>query len=104
MKQINCFLACNNATEILKTVEQIKQSSLVQTIYLLVKSGNSIQLNDCQTIEIDSLQSSDTIQKIADKADTAYSLIYTKDTTVELGQFAIERFYNIACDTQAGLV
>ena len=45
MKQINCFLACNNAAETLKTVEQIKQSSLVQTIYLLVKNGNNIQLD-----------------------------------------------------------
>jgi len=104
MKQINCFLACNNTAETLKTVEQLKQSSLIQTIYLLVKSGNNIQSGGCQTMEIDSLQSSETIRKIADKADTAYSLIYTKDTTLELGQFAIERFYHIASDTQAGLV
>lgn len=101
---INCFLACNNATETLKTVEQIKQSSLVQTIYLLVKSGNNIQLDGCQTLEIDSMQSSETIRKIAEKTDTDYSFIYTKDTTLELGQFAIERFCHIARDTQAGLV
>ena len=93
---INCFLACNNATETLKTVEQIKQSSLVQTIYLLVKNGSSIQINGCQTIEIDSLQNSESIRKIADKADTPYSLIYTKDTTLELGQYALERFFHIA--------
>jgi len=101
---INCFLACNNATETLKTVEQINQSSLIQTIYLLVKSGNNIQLDGCQTLEIDSLQSSETFRKIAEKADTDYSFIYTKDTTLELGQFAIERFCHIARDTQAGLV
>jgi len=104
MKQINCFLACNNAAETLKTVEQIKQSSLVQTIYLLVKNGNNIQLDGCQTLEIDSMQSSETVRKIAEKADTDYSFIYTKDTTLELGQFAIERFCHIARDTQAGLV
>jgi len=101
---INCFLACNNATETLKTVEQIKQSSLVQTIYLLVKNGSSIQINGCQTIEIDSLQNSESIRKIADKADTPYSLIYTKDTTLELGQYALERFFHIAESTKAGLV
>jgi len=101
---INCFLACNNATETLKTVEQIKQSSLVQTIYLLVKNGSSIQINGCQTIEIDSLQSSETIRKIADKANTPYSLIYIKDTTLEFGQYALERFFHIAESTKAGLV
>jgi len=104
MKQINCFLACNNATETLKTVEQIQQSSLVQTIYLLVKNGSSIQINGCQTIEIDSLQNSESIRKIADKADAPYSLIYTKDTTLELGQYSLERFFHIAESTKAGLV
>jgi hypothetical protein len=104
MKQINCFLACNNTAETLKTVEQIKQSSLVQAIYLLVKNSADIQIDDCSTIEIDSIQSSETIRKIADKSNAAYSLIYTKDSTLELGQFALERFYRIAEDTQAGLV
>ena len=104
MKQINCFLACNDLTETIKTVEQIKQSSLVQAIYLLVKNSINIQIDGCITIEIDSLQSSETIRKIAAKSDTAYSLIYTKDSTLELGQFALERFNQIAEDTQAGLV
>ena len=104
MKQINCFLACNNLAETIKTVEQIKQSSLVQAIYLLVKTSTNIQIDGCHTIEIDSLQSSETIQKIVSKSDAAYSLIYTKDSTLELGQFALERFYRIAEDTQAGLV
>ncbi|MFT3753229.1 MAG: glycosyltransferase family A protein [Paludibacter sp.] len=104
MKQINCFLACNNANETLKTVEQIRQSTFVQAIYLLVKNSTDIQIDGCQNIEIDSLQSSETIRKIANKSDAAYSLIYTKDSTLELGQFALERFYRIAEDTQAGLV
>jgi hypothetical protein len=101
---INCFLACNDAAETLKTVEQIKQSSLVQAIFLLVKKEHAIHIDGCETLEIDSLQSSETIRKIAGKSDTAYSLIYTKYTTLELGQFAIERFFRIAEDTQAGLV
>ena len=101
---VNCFLACNDAAETLKTVEQIKQSSLIQTIFLLVKKEQAIQIAGCQTLEIDTLQSSGTIRKIAEKSDAAYSLIYTKDTTLELGQFAIERFFRIAKDTQAGLV
>ena len=104
MKQINCFLACNNITETFKTVAQIRQSLLVHAIYLLVKESTNIQIEGCTTIEIDSLQSSETIRKIAEKSDAAYSLIYTKDSTLELGQFAIERFYRIAEDTRAGLV
>lgn len=102
--QINCFVVCNETTQVEKTVRQIKQSPLVRSVYLLVKNRTDLAVEGCQPLEIDSLQSSETIRKIAGKSDTAYSLIYTKDTTLELGQFAIERLYRIAEDTKAGLV
>jgi len=104
MKKINCFLACNDTAQTEKTVQQIIHSPLVNAVYLLVKKECNIPIDGCQTIEIDSIQSSETIKKITEKSDTAYSLIYTKDTTLELGQFALERFFLIAEDTQAGLV
>jgi len=103
MSKINCFLACNDTTQTLKTIEQIKKSSFVKNIYLLVKNRD-ITIEGCQSIKIDSLQSSETIRKIANKSDTTYSLIYPKDSTLELGQFALERFFRIAEDTQAGMV
>ena len=104
MKKINCFLACNDTAQTEKTVQQIIHSPLVNAVYLLVKKECNIPIDGCQTIEIDSIQSSETIKKITEKSDTAYSFIYTKDTTLELGQFALERFFLIAEDTQAGLV
>lgn len=104
MKKINCFLACNDTAQTEKTVQQIIHSPLVNAVYLLVKKECNIPIDGCQTIEIDSIQSSETIKKITEKSDTAYSLIYTKNTTLELGQFALERFFLIAEDTQAGLV
>jgi hypothetical protein len=70
----------------------------------LIKKGIRIDNKGCRTIEIDSVQSSDTIRKITDKSDTYYSLIYTKDTTLEPGQYALERFFHIADSTGAGLV
>ncbi|HJV77654.1 MAG TPA: glycosyltransferase family 2 protein [Paludibacter sp.] len=104
MQQINCFVACNEIAQTEKTVQQISQSPLVKTIYLLVKKGANLQLDGCQTLEIDSIQSSDTIRTIAEKTDTPYALIYTKNTTLELGQYALERFFHIAESTKAGLV
>ncbi|MDD3077526.1 MAG: glycosyltransferase family A protein [Paludibacter sp.] len=103
MKSINCLLICNNPVDTLKTIQQIKQSPFVKTIYLLVKDA-SIQAEGCESIVIDTLQSSATVRKIAEKADTDYTLIYTKDSVLDLGQFALERFQHIAEDTQAGLV
>src|ERR1035437_949463 len=104
MKQINCFIACNEISQTEKTVRQLIVSPLVKHIYLLIIKGTKIDIKGCLTIEIDSVQSSETIRKIADKSDTYYSLIYSKDTTLEPGQYALERFFHIADGTGAGLV
>lgn len=103
MKQINCFLICNDLSATQKTVDQLRKSDTVKNIYLLTKD-NSTHIAGCGNIVTDQLQSSQTIQLIAEKSDAEYSLIYTKDSFLELGQFALERFIRIADDTQAGLV
>jgi len=104
IKKINCFVTCNELSQVEKTVQKLTQSHLVSKVYLLVKTGNTIHIDGCIPIEIDSVQSSETIRKIAEKSDTNYSLIYTKDTALEPGQYAIERFFHIAESTKAGLV
>ena len=104
MNKVNCFVSCNDALTARETVEQIKLSPLVSNLFLLVKEGTEIYADGCEVINIDSIQSDETIRKIAEKSDTAYSLIYTKDSRLDLGQFAIERFFHIAEDIQAGLV
>ena len=104
MKQINCFVVCNDILQTGKTVQQLTQSSLVKNIYLLIKKGSSLHIDGCLTIEIDSVQSNETIKMIGDLSDTAYSLIYTKDTILEPGQYALERYFHIAESSGAGLV
>jgi len=104
MKSINCFIAFNHPEQAEKTAKNLLQSGLVNAVYLLATPDNKSNIAGCERIEIDSVQSSDTIQKIAEKSDTQFSLIYTKDTTLELGQYALERFYHIADGTKAGLV
>lgn len=104
MKQINCFIAYNDVEQAQKTAQNLLQSDLVNVVYLLSKTEIKSEIPGCECIVIDSLQSSNTVQKIVEQSDTAFSLIYTKDTTLELGQYALERFYHIAEATKAGLV
>ena len=101
---INCFIVAKDFSQTEKTVQQLKQSSLVNKIYLLVKRGTTIQIDDCISIEIVSIRCSTTINTIAAKSDAEYTLLYTKETALELGQYALERFFNIAESTKAGLV
>lgn len=104
MKQINCFIACDEFVLAEKTVQQISQSPLVKSIYLLVKKGNNIHIEGCKSLVVDSILSTETIRKIDEKSDTPFTLIYTKNTILELGQYALERLFHIAESTNAGLV
>lgn len=104
MKSINCFLAYKDAAQAQETIRNLKSSDLVKNIYLLATEAGNSPVDGCELIETDSVQSSKTIQKIAEKSDAQFSLIYTKYTTLELGQYALERFYKIATDTGAGMV
>lgn len=104
MRLINCFIAYNDVAQAEKTARNLLKSELVKSVFLLATTGMNIVVKGCELLEIDSIYSSDTVKKIAEKSDTPYTLIYTKDTTLELGQYALERFFHIADGTKAGMV
>ncbi len=104
MKQINCFIAFNDAAQAQQTVENLSKSPLINKIFLIATSETKETIPGCELIIADSLNSTETMRKIAENSDTAFSLIYTKHTTLELGQHALERFNYIADSTGAGLV
>lgn len=104
MKLINCFIAYNDVIQAEKTAKNLLKSELVKSVFLLATTRIERLVEGCKFIEIDSIHSSNTVRKIAEKSDTPYTLIYTKDTTLELGQYALERFFHIADGTKAGMV
>ena len=104
MKQINCFIAFNDAVQAQQTVENLSKSPLINKIFLIATSGTKESISGCELIITDSFNSTNTMRKIAENSDTAFSLIYTKRTTLELGQHALERFNYIAGSTGAGLI
>ncbi|WP_029902033.1 glycosyltransferase family 2 protein [Prevotella sp. 10(H)] len=102
--KINCFVPFHNAAQVKNTVASLKESPLVNNIYLLADNDSADQPAGCEIIRIDSLCSTATIRKIEAKAGTEYTLIYTKQADLRIGMFAIERMVQIACDSGAGLV
>lgn len=104
MKFINCFLAYKDAEQAQATVNSLLASELVKSIYLLATEPENKEIPGCEIIQVDSIQSTATLRKIAGKADAEFALIYTKYTSLELGQYALERFSGIARATQAGMV
>ena len=101
---ITCFIKADDAEQVRFTVKQLTTSPLINAIYLLGTNSDFPTIEGCEFIPIDSLTSTQTLQKIATRANSEFSLIYTKNTVLELGQYALERFMKIANDTSAGMV
>lgn len=102
--QITCFIKADDAEQVRLTVEQLSVSPFINSIFLLVTNPDFPAIKGCELVQIDSLTSTKTIQKIAALASTGFTLIYTKNTVLELGQYALERLLKIAEDTNSGLV
>ena len=103
-KLINCFIPVQEENQVLETVKGLKKSGLVSKIFLLSTGEFNSNVDGCEVLVVDSLNSSATIKTIASKSDADFSLIYTKYTTLELGYFALERIVNIAKDSSAAML
>ncbi len=103
-KSVNCFIPFSSIAQAKKTIENLKESKLVNRIYLLITGDVSESIDGCEQVLVPSINSTSAIRKIAEKSDTRYSLIYTKQTTLELGMFALERMLHIAADSDAGMI
>lgn len=102
--KINCFIPYQSTNQVKETISSLRESTLVNKIYLLTDNGCKESVDGCEVIDIDSLRSTATIKKIASKTDVEYTLIYTKSADLRLGMFALDRILQIAKDSGAGLV
>lgn len=104
MKKINAFILYTQPEQAAKTVDALKETSLVDKIFLLTPQKEIRPLEDCEVIVIDSIQSTKTMRQIAANSRNDYSLIYLKPSVLQPGYFALERMVRIADDTKAGMV
>lgn len=103
-KRIDCFLPYQWAEQVENTIASLRSSRFIANIYLLAERESGETIGECEFIEVDSLRSTATVRKIAQKATSDYTLIYTKSADLRMGYLAIERFLRIAEDTGGGLI
>ena len=68
MKTIDAFILYTQPEQATRTVDQLKQSEYVKKIYLLAPEKGMQPIDGCELVEIDSMQSTQTVQKIAENA------------------------------------
>ena len=105
-KTINCFIPYMEGTAAEQTIHALQESSIVNKIYLLAIEPNKTLSapEGCKILSIDSLTSSKTMRTIAEKADTPYTLLYTKTSALELTYKALERMTDFLQDRECGMV
>jgi hypothetical protein len=103
-KPFTVYLFYSGQEHTRRTINQLRQSPLVETIRLLATGGASTVPEGCDRLVVDSLYGSRTMQFIAQKSKTPYTLLVIHDTTIEFGQFALERLLSVAALTGAGMV
>lgn len=104
MKTINCFIPYADAQQVKATVDGLRQNALVTKIFLLATDANAAAVEGCEVINIDALNSSATMKKIAAAAEGDYTLLYTKYNNLVMGYLALERMVRLAGDSKAAMV
>jgi len=84
-------------------VDQLRSSQAVGRIITL-NFGDAPNIDGCDRVVVDSIVSSNTIDQIVAAVATPYLLLQLHDVRIDLGQFAIERMFNVAKMTSAALV
>lgn len=109
LKEIECFLPCEDIREAanLCTMFQSQEETVIRHIYLLTKEANQAHVvlpEGVSFLQIETLLSSQTMRLIAEKSSAPYTLLLLKPTALSLGYQAIERFVQVAEQTQAAMV
>ena len=98
-RKVDCFIAFNNELATQKLVNQLRSSSLVNQVIVLFNSP--VNLENCEQIVVLDNGSCSTIRHIAKMVQSDFALLALGESTIELGQGAIERLVQVAEYTEA---
>jgi hypothetical protein len=102
--KITCFIPHGNERDTLATIQELRRSELVAKIFVTGSDKELFPFEGAEWINTGSLVQGATIIAIAATCQTDYTLIYTRHSPLKLGQYALERFLQVADDTNSGLV
>lgn len=101
MSKVTVFIPYSNREHSNSLINEFLYNPLVEKVILIAEQDYD---NGFTTICAKSLFSSKTIQKIVQLAKSDYFLVVTKDTPIQLNQFALERFISFAETYNASLL
>ncbi|WP_072546671.1 glycosyltransferase family 2 protein [Mediterranea massiliensis] len=104
MERIDCYLLYTGNKDIEQTIQGLQATGQAGQITLFGTEAPASLPEGCSFLTVDSPFSSQILKAIATQAAAPYTLLYTKDTILNLGMFALERMVHILNDSGAGMV
>ncbi len=103
-KKITCFIPYNPSETFTRTVADLRNCRMVDRIYGLSTLPQAHPVDGCDLLTIASFYETATFRLMAVCSETSYILLYTKDTPIDIGMYALERMVAVADDTRAGFL
>jgi len=103
MTRIDCFVPCSATEAASDLMRQFAGCPLVSSVTFLSNTTFPVE-SQAGLLIVDAVACTSALRSIAAKAVADYTLICTKETALELGQFALDRMSRIAADTGAVMV
>ena len=104
MKRIDCYILYSGNSDTAQTVNDLQATEMTRKITLFGAEAPSVQPESCDFLPVADPFGSRSMKAIATHSQAPYTLLYTKDTTLNLGMFALERMTRILEDSGAGMV
>jgi hypothetical protein len=103
---ITCFLPSGEAPDLKVTLDELAKNPLIDEIFIIGKNlPNGLETPEKACLaNIETMFSSAGIRNIASLCKTSHLLFYTKSLPLRLGAYALERMFQIAEGTGAGLI
>ncbi len=105
-EKITCFIPAGEIKDMRITLKELNENPLVKEIFITGKNtikGFEIPEKACFS-EIENIQSTAGVKKMAELSKTVFTLIYTKTLPLKLGAWALERMIQVAENTFAGMI
>ena len=100
---ITIFLINNGNEYVSSLVKNLAKHDLVKEVFLLEKEKQKKTPNS-KSIRVTNPYGSKTLEKLSSLVQTDYLIFVTQETKIEFVSHSLERFYNIAESTKAGLI
>jgi hypothetical protein len=102
-RQVTCICPFAEAKELNVTMATFRTSAVVDQ--LLIVAPKEVELEDAKVLVLNGgLHATASWKSIIEQVSTDYTLIYTKEQALQLGQFALERLIQTSEDADAGMV